>query len=595
MASGGLGLSIDSDPNSSFLYHKQIEFSTLFLNTTTSKTSSGNLYSHKMDTTNNKNKSPFQVNHEISHQPFDHEMRPIINELDFFSQNNNHHNLASASTSTPPSLNLHHHHHHIHDHYTDPSLLEFKVNTSLNLLTTTTSNDQSMMEEDIASNSEDKRAKLELVVLQAELERMKVENHQLRNMLDEGNRKYNTLQMHWMSMVQDKKVEDCNEEQKQVIGGKLDEEKQNGNGGVLVPRQFMELGLAANNSDAIDEPRSQDQSKLLANNNEEDSKVEELVSDHEKKESDRGKERSSSPADRVLAANNTNNNVANFSPQTNVEQAEATMRKARVSVRARSEANMINDGCQWRKYGQKMAKGNPCPRAYYRCTMALGCPVRKQVQRCAEDKTILITTYEGHHIHALPPAAMEMVQTTSSAARMLLSGPMTSADGLMNPNYLTRAILPYSSSIATISASAPFPTVTLDLTQSPNQNQFPNNPPNQFQFPFPQNFLPQVFGQTLLNQSKFSGLQMSQDAANSSQQTPQNLADTVNAIAADPNFTAALAAAITSIIGAAQPNNNNGTSNNGNSTIANNTNGNVTSSNNTIGSPKINNPNSSVE
>ncbi|KAJ9170055.1 hypothetical protein P3X46_018191 [Hevea brasiliensis] len=527
----------------------------------------------------------------------DHNKRTVIDEMDFFAEKE-HDSTPSRGFKDPKS----------------PTRLEFDVNTGLNLLTTNTSSDQSIVDDGISSTMEDRRAKSELVVLQAELERMKVENLRLRDMINQVTSNYNALQMHLVTIMQHQKPRENNEEHEQNgLDGKLEDKMKNSGNGAVVPRQFMDLSLAAAvNGGAVDtdelslsssEGRSGDRSRSPGNNEEKRNNNEDgMVFDQEKK-GNIGREDSPDQGSQGWGPSK----VARFnSTKSNIDQTEATIRKARVSVRARSEAPMITDGCQWRKYGQKMAKGNPCPRAYYRCTMAAGCPVRKQVQRCAEDRTILITTYEGNHNHPLPPAAMAMASTTSSAARMLLSGPMSSADGIMNPNFLTRTLLPCSSSMATISASAPFPTVTLDLTQNPNPLQFQRQP-SQFQVPFPdqpQNFanspaavaalLPQIFGQALYNQSKFSGLQMSQDteannklvhqsqaaAAAIHQQGQQNsLADNVTAataaIAADPNFTAALAAAITSIIGGgAHPSNiTNSTNTNANLTTTPNANG----------------------
>ncbi|KAH9797955.1 putative WRKY transcription factor 31 [Citrus sinensis] len=534
--------------------------------------------------------------------------RVAVDEVDFFSDDKNRVSISDhrEDDRNKTTNSVHIKKENSHDQLRHRTGLD--VNTGLHLLTAAnTGSDQSTVDDGVSSDhADEKRTKIELTQLQVELQQMNTENQRLRDMLSQVTNNYNALQMHIIALMQQQQENRRAPESNQaheVVEGKDEGKKHDDQ--VMVPRQFIGLGPSAETDHEVSNCSSDEErtlsgtppniveaaSKEHVNSNGKN----EIVSFDDQAaaaaaaENSNGKRigREESPESETQGWG-PNNKVQKLSSAKGIDQSnEATMRKARVSVRARSEAPMITDGCQWRKYGQKMAKGNPCPRAYYRCTMAVGCPVRKQVQRCAEDRTILITTYEGNHNHPLPPAAMAMASTTTAAASMLLSGSMSSADGIMNPNLLARAILPCSSSMATISASAPFPTVTLDLTHSPNplqlqrqaaqfQVQFPGQPQNLASVTNTQ--LPQVFGQALYNQSKFSGLQLSQNIGSNSQsgshqtlppplQQPQQLADTVSAataaITADPNFTAALAAAITSIIGGAQnPFSNNSNNNN---------------------------------
>lgn len=76
-------------------------------------------------------------------------------------------------------------------------------------------------------------------------------------------------------------------------------------------------------------------------------------------------------------------------------------KKPKFVVHAAGDVGISGDGYRWRKYGQKMVKGNPHPRNYYRCTSA-GCPVRKHIERAVDSTSAVIITYKGVHDHGMP-------------------------------------------------------------------------------------------------------------------------------------------------------------------------------------------------
>ncbi|CAH9108006.1 unnamed protein product [Cuscuta europaea] len=96
------------------------------------------------------------------------------------------------------------------------------------------------------------------------------------------------------------------------------------------------------------------------------------------------------------------------------------IREPRVVVQTVSEVDVLDDGYRWRKYGQKVVRGNPNPRSYYKCTNA-ECTVRKHVERASHDPKAVITTYEGKHNHDLPITRPNSHEIAGTAHKSILS------------------------------------------------------------------------------------------------------------------------------------------------------------------------------
>ncbi|KAG6498789.1 hypothetical protein ZIOFF_038511 [Zingiber officinale] len=119
--------------------------------------------------------------------------------------------------------------------------------------------------------------------------------------------------------------------------------------------------------------------------------------------------------------NSDNNNVVRTKSSKKKRGKGGRTREPRFCFKTMSDVDVLDDGYKWRKYGQKLVKNTQYPRyyirsrdllcififamsmyrSYYRCTRA-NCRVKKRIERLPEDPRMVITTYEGRHIHSPP-------------------------------------------------------------------------------------------------------------------------------------------------------------------------------------------------